>query len=108
MFRAIFNHLLINTLGKQKASKTFPKSAECTLGEQERPKVLPKGLRGSLKVHKSDKQSLSPKSEIYPENIVHFDSWRAPPNHKICDRRLFLAVLNGVADGAEVLAAGLD
>ena len=28
--------------------------------------------------------------------------------HKLSDRRLFLAVLDGVADGAEVLAAGLD
>ena len=28
-------------------------------------------------------------------------------NHRLRDRRLFLAVLDGVADGAEVLAAGL-
>ncbi len=31
------------------------------------------GITRKPKVHKSDKQSLSPKSEIYPENIVHFD-----------------------------------
>lgn len=34
------------------------------------------------------------------ESIGHFGG--------ISDRRLFLAVLDGVADGAEVLAAGLD
>ena len=29
-------------------------------------------------------------------------------NHRLRDRRLFLAVLDGVADGAEVLPAGFD
>ena len=36
-------------LGRHKVGETFPKSAGCTLEEQKRPKVLPKGLGASLK-----------------------------------------------------------
>ena len=37
------------TLGKRKVRETFPKSAGCTLEEQKRPEVLPKGFGASLK-----------------------------------------------------------
>ena len=36
-------------LGRHKVGETFPKSAGCTLEEQKRPKVLPKGFGASLK-----------------------------------------------------------
>lgn len=45
---------------------------------------------------------------LFLKSIGHFYGWRAMPNHKSSERDLFLAVLDGVADGAEVLAAGLD
>ena len=41
--------MLGSTLGKRKVGETFPKSADCTLEEQKRPKVLPKGFGASLK-----------------------------------------------------------
>lgn len=34
-------------LGRHKVGETFPKSAGCTLEEQKRPKVLPKGFGAS-------------------------------------------------------------
>lgn len=107
MFRAIFNHPLINTLGKRKASKTFPKSAFSTLGEQKRPKVLPKGLGGSLKCISPTNNSCHQSRKSILRTLFTSTS---PANGKynLIDRRLFLAVLDGVADGAEVLAAGLD
>lgn len=41
--------MLSSTLGRRKVGETFPKSAGCTLEEQKRPKVLPKGFGASLK-----------------------------------------------------------
>lgn len=41
--------MLGSTLWRRKVGETFPKSAGCTLEEQKRPKVLPKGFGASLK-----------------------------------------------------------
>lgn len=59
-------------LGRHKVGETFPKSAGCTLEEQKRPKVLPKGFGASLKCIESKK------------NISQLKEWTKLPDSAFC------------------------
>ena len=59
-------------LGRHKVGETFPKSAGCTLEEQKRPKVLPKGFGASLKCIEPKKNyycplKVSEQRDIHPQ-----------------------------------------